>query len=113
MDGLVRGDLDGGEAMSEKEKTQKLIYIVAVPVDQKEIDDIGFGEWIKAKREELMDEYKAKTVTISVFGKAVYVIGVERSTRVIDNIGFKRFLYQTRGLLMEKFDTKQAFVVAV
>ena len=99
--------------MSEKEKTQKLIYIVAVPVEQERIDDFGFAEWLKLKREELMGLYNAKSVTISVFGKAVYIIGVELSTKMIDKVGFKRFLYQARGELMEKFDTKQAFVVAV
>ena len=101
--------------MSEEKKmeTQKLIYIVAVPVEQEQIKNLEFGGWLKAKREELMKDFDAKTVTISVFGKAVYIIGVERSTEVIDNIGFKRFLYQVREKLMERFNTKQAFVVAV
>jgi len=99
--------------MSEKKKTQKLIYIVAVPVEQKMINVLGFGVWLKVKREELVEMYGAESVTISVFGKAVYVIGVERSTEVIDSIGFKRFLYQAREKLMERFNTKQAFVVAV
>lgn len=102
--------------MSKKEKkveTQKLIYIVAVPVEQEQIKNLEFGGWLKSKRKQLMKEFDAKTVTISVFGKAVYVIGVERSTEVIDGIGFKRFLYRAREKLMERFNTKQAFVVAV
>jgi len=99
--------------MSEKKKTQKLIYIVAVPVEQGKINAFGFGEWLKLKREELVKIYDAESVTISVFGKAVYVIGVELSTEMIDKVGFKRFLYQTREELAERFNTKQAFVVAV
>ena len=98
--------------MSDK-KTQKLIYIVAVPVEQKKINKLGFGEWLKAKREELVKMYDAKSVTISVFGKAVYVIGVEESTEDIDSVGFRSFLFRTRAELMKRFDTKQAFVVAV
>lgn len=99
--------------MSEKKEMQKLIYIVAVPVEQDKINAFGFGEWLKLKREELVEMYDAKSVTISVFGKAVYVVGVELSTEMIDDIGFKRFLYQTREKLMMKFNTRQAFVVAV
>ena len=102
--------------MSKEEKkveTQKLIYIVAVPVEQEQIKVLGFGGWLKAKREQLMKDFEAKTVTISVFGKAVYVIGVEYSTEAIDNVGFKRFLFNARGNLMKRFNTKQAFVVAV
>ena len=101
--------------MNEEKKveTQKLIYIVAVPVEQEQIKNLEFGGWLKAKRKELMEDFAAKTVTISVFGKAVYVIGVEYSTEAIDKIGFKRFLWQARENLMKKFNTKQAFVVAI
>ena len=97
----------------KKVETQKLIYIVAVPVEQEQIKELGFGEWLKAKREELMKSFKATTVTISVFGKAVYIIGVDYPTQTIDDVGFKRFLYNARGNLMKRFNTKQAFVVAV
>lgn len=100
--------------MSEKkEETQKLIYIVAVPVEQEKINALGFGSWLARKREELVEMYDAKSVTIYVFGKVVYIIGVELSTEMIDATGFKRFLYQARGELMERFNTRQAFVVAV
>jgi len=99
--------------MSEKKKTQKVIFIVATNVDQKLIDEIGFSEFLSKKRAELIKEFEAETVTISVFGKAVYVIGVERDTEAIDEIGFTRYLYKMREMLMNKFMTKQAFVVAV
>lgn len=97
----------------EKVETQKLVYIVVVPVEQEQIKNLEFGGWLKLKRKELMKEFDAKTVTISVFGKAVYIIGVERSTEAIDKIGFKRFLYGAREKLMKRFNTKQAFVVAI
>ena len=99
--------------MSEKEKTQKLIYIVAVDPEQYLIDELGFVEWIKKKRAELIEEWGAKTVTIASFGKIVYVIGVEMTSKSIDEVGFSRFLYQMIEKLMERFHTKQAFVVAV
>lgn len=99
--------------MSKKIKTQKLIYIVAVPVDQKEINALGFGEWLKLKRIELVKMYHAESVTISVFGKAVYIIGVEEPTETIDKVGFSKFLFKARMDLIEQFNTKQAFVVAV
>ena len=99
--------------MTEKKKTQKLIYIVAVNPEQGLIDEIGFVEWLKKKRAELIEMYHAETVTISSFGKMVYVIGVERDTEVIDSVGFNRYLTQAREKLIERFGTKQAFVVAV
>ena len=111
-DGSVPGDLRGGEMMS-KEKMQKFIYIVGVPVEQAKIDALGFGEWLKIKREELVERFGAKSVTISVFGRAIYVIGVEKSTAMVDNMGFRTFCYSARKQLMETFNTMQAFVVAV
>lgn len=99
--------------MSKKKKTQKIILIVATDVDQNLINDIGFGEYITKKRAELIEKYTAKTVTISVFGKAVFIIGFEKSAEEIDEIGFRKYLYDIRGELMREYQTKQAFVVAV
>jgi len=99
--------------LSKKKEMQKIILIVATSVDQQLINDLGFGEYLKKKRAELIKKYSAKTVTISVFGKAVFIIGFEKSTEEIDKVGFGKYLYNMRGELMREYQTKQAFVVAV
>ena len=98
--------------MTEKKK-QKLVLIVVVPSEQQLINEIGFGKWLESKRTELMERWKATSVTIMSFGKMVYNIGIERTPEEIDAVGFTRYLYNLRDELSNEYMTKQAFVVAI